>query len=98
MSADGKPKRSADLTRGTREMRLAKLLGLPLDWDSGVTTPEQRRELIRTAILEQRLADTECYRATPRGSRSWRQAFQETFGTPLVTDELDFAFTATEVA
>lgn len=64
-----------------QEIWLSGKLGISL---SGVTDLPARREMVRGAILERKLADTEAVRTRSTGIHSWRQLFQRCYGEPLV--------------
>lgn len=64
------------------EAWMARKLGLPLSWDGGVTTREERRERIRAAILERGVADAVAGNAKGRGE-TWRGLFRRVYGEGL---------------
>lgn len=68
------------------EQWLARRLQIGLNWDSGVTTREQRRELIRQAIERKGVADE---RAGWRNGHpeTWSQLFRRVYRTPLQATE-----------
>ncbi len=65
------------------EAWMARRLGMSLDWDSGVTTAEQRREKIRTAILEQQRALSIAGKRKGKPAETWQSLFQRLYRTPL---------------
>lgn len=68
------------------EQWLARRLQIGLNWDSGVTTREQRRDLIRRAILLQGLANERA--GFRRGyPETWEQLFERVFRQPLIITE-----------
>ena len=62
---------------------MSQQLGLPLDWDAGVTTAEQRREKIRTAILEQHRALTIAGKREGKPCETWKALFERSYRTSL---------------
>lgn len=78
-----------DLEHFKREQWLGKKLGLA-DFNTGVTTSEERRERIRAAIIDSGLAEAECFTKDGR-AQSYAEAFRNTYGSPLVTDELELS-------
>ena len=62
---------------------MSQQLGLPLDWDAGVTTVEQRREKIRTAILEQHRALTIAGKREGKPCETWKALFERSYRTSL---------------
>jgi len=66
---------------------MAQRLGLPLDWDAGVTTAEQRREKIRTAILEQQRALTIAGKRAGQPAETWKALFERVYRIPLQPKE-----------
>ena len=65
------------------ETWMSQQLGLPLDWDAGVTTAEQRREKIRTAILEQHRALTIAGKREGKPCETWKALFERSYRTSL---------------
>lgn len=98
-TTDPKPTRSASFIRFYSERWIALKLGMPLGWDGGVTTAEQRREIIRREILERGIAAEYVSRGHPGREKrvSWAALFERAYGQPLQTDECAFAQTATDV-
>lgn len=66
----------------TAELWLAYRLRLPLSWDGGVTTFEQRRDRIRAEIIERNLGDAIAGNAKGR-PETWAQVFQRIYRQPL---------------
>lgn len=98
VSADGQAARSREFQRMYSERWMALKLGLPMGWDAGVTTAEQRREYIRRVIIERGIADEAVGRGDgPRAKQTnWRRLFERAYGTPLQTNETQFALTGSE--
>lgn len=69
------------------ETWMSQQLGLPLDWDAGVTTAEQRREKIRTAILEQHRALTIAGKREGKPCETWKALFERSYRTTLAKPE-----------
>ena len=65
---------------------LARKLGLPDSWDAGDTTREMRADRIRQVILERGLADSIVANTPQRGPITYRQAFVECTGEPLILE------------
>jgi len=70
------------------EQWLARRLELGLNWASGVTTSDQRREMIRIAILSRGIAgDRAGYR---KGQpETWSQLFTRIYRQPLQRREIE---------
>ena len=71
------------LADAMNETWMSQQLGLPLDWDAGVTTAEQRREKIRTAILEQHRALTIAGKREGKPCETWKALFERSYRTSL---------------
>jgi hypothetical protein len=69
------------------ETWMARRLGLPLSWDAGVTTSEIRRELIRTAILEQHRALSIAGKRPGHPAETWQALFERLYRQPLKPTE-----------
>ena len=67
----------------TEEVWLAKKLGLRHRLFEGTTTLEIRRERIRSAILEQDLADQVAGGESRGRPETWRALFGRVYGVPL---------------
>jgi hypothetical protein len=65
------------------EAWMANRLELPLSWAAGVTTAEQRREAIRTAILQQQRALTIAGKRKGKACETWKALFERTYRTSL---------------
>lgn len=70
------------------EIWMARRLGLPLDWDAGVTTAEQRRETIRLAIIESQRAHQIAGKRQGRPPETWEALFQRVYRKPLEPKEV----------
>ena len=71
------------LADAMNEAWMASRLGLPLSWAAGVTTAEQRREAIRTAILQQQRALTIAGKREGKPCGTWKELFERTYRTSL---------------
>lgn len=71
------------LADAMNEAWMAQRLGLPLDWDAGITTAEQRREKIRTSILEQQRALSIAGKRKGQPAETWKALFERLYRTPL---------------
>lgn len=71
------------LADAMNEVWMSQQLGLPLHWDAGVTTAEQRREKIRTAILEQHRALTIAGKREGKPCETWKALFERSYRTSL---------------
>lgn len=69
------------------EYWIARRLGLPLSWDTGSTTTEQRRESVRKAIKARGVADRPVPARYGEQNETYRQIFRRVYGVPL--DVLD---------
>lgn len=67
----------------TEEVWLAKKLGLRHRLFEGTTTPESRREHVRSAILEQDLADQVAGGESRGRPETWRALFERVYGVAL---------------
>ena len=65
------------------EAWMAQRLGLPMSWDAGVTTCEDRREKIRAAILAKGLANDVAGKRPNKTPETWAQLFQRVYGRQL---------------
>lgn len=70
------------------EAWMARKLELPLDWDAGVTTAEQRREKIRIAIVEQQRALSIAGKRKGQPAETWKALFQRVYRKPLEPKEV----------
>lgn len=61
---------------------IARRLGRP-DLLAGVTTPEERRERIRAAILTGQHAEAIAGKREGAACLTWREVWAELYGTPL---------------
>jgi hypothetical protein len=70
------------------EAWMAQRLGLPLGWDGGVTTREDRREAIRQEILGRNLGGIVAgkRRGEPK-PKTWAQLFERVYSEPLQPKE-----------
>lgn len=98
MSADGQANRSRDFLRFYSERWMALKLCLPMGWDAGVTTAEQRLEYIRAVIIERGIADELVTRGDKGREKSvtWGALFYRAYDQPLQTNETQFALTGGE--
>jgi hypothetical protein len=62
------------------EAWMARRLGLPLSWDGGITTREDRREIIRAAILEKQCGGAIAGRRHGQPCETWNQLYQRVYG------------------
>ena len=65
------------------EAWMARKLGLPLGWDGGVTTPEDRRERIRTAIVDQQRQGSIAGRQAGQPCETWAQLFLRVYSQSI---------------
>lgn len=65
------------------EAWMARRLGLPLDWDAGITTAEQRREKIRAAIVDQQRALSIAGKRKGQPAETWKALFERLYRIPL---------------
>lgn len=65
------------------EAWMARKLELPLDWDAGVTTAEQRREKIRAAIVDQQRALSIAGKRKGQPAETWKALFERLYRIPL---------------
>lgn len=65
------------------EAWMARRLELPLDWDAGVTTAEQRREKIRAAIVDQQRALSIAGKRKGQPAETWKALFERLYRIPL---------------
>jgi hypothetical protein len=65
------------------EAWMARKLGLPLSWDGGVTTREERRERIRAAILEQQREGAVAGRRHGQPCETWAQLFLRVYSQSI---------------
>lgn len=65
------------------ELWMARRLGLPFSWDAGITTAEDRRELIRAAILEQHRALSIAGKRPGQPAETWKALFERLYHQPL---------------
>ncbi len=72
-----------DGPRPSAEHWMARKLGLPLDWDGGTTSGEQRREAIRESILRRCLNYATAGRNPQGQSETWAELFERLYGAPL---------------
>ncbi len=71
------------LADAMNEAWMARRLGLPLNWDAGITTGDQRREKIRSAILEQQRALSIAGKRKGKPAETWQALFERLYRTPL---------------
>jgi hypothetical protein len=69
------------------EAWMAQRLGLPLDWDAGVTTAEQRREKIRAAIVAQQRVLSIAGKRAGQPAETWKALFERVYRIPLQPKE-----------
>lgn len=67
------------------EAWMARKLGMPLSWDGGVTTREDRRERIEAAINEQQRAYAIAGKRPGHPAETWKQLYERVYGRPLNT-------------
>lgn len=65
------------------EIWMARKLGMPLCWDAGITTNEDRRERIRAAILQQQRQGSIAGRQAGQPCETWAQLFQRVYGQSI---------------
>jgi hypothetical protein len=65
------------------EAWMARRLGMPMSWDGGVTTREDRRERIRAAIVSSGREMAIAGRAAGKSCETWAQLFQRVYGQPV---------------
>lgn len=75
------------LTDAINEAWMARRLRLPLDWDSGVTTAEQRREKIRAAIVTEGRALSLAGKRKGNQGETWKSLFERVYRIPLQPTE-----------
>lgn len=71
------------LADAMNETWMARRLGLPLDWDAGITTAEQRREKIRAAIVDQQRALGIAGKRKGQPAETWKALFERLYRIPL---------------
>jgi hypothetical protein len=64
------------------EVWMARRLGMPLCWDAGVTTREDRRERIRAEIIRQGRESGVAGKG-PTAAETWGQLFRRVYGQPV---------------
>jgi hypothetical protein len=69
------------------EAWMARRLELPLDWDAGVTTAEQRREKIRAAIVDQQRDLSIAGKRKGQPAETWKALFERVYRVPLKPKE-----------
>ena len=65
------------------ERWMAKRLELPLDWDAGVTTADERRERIRAAIVEQGRERAIAGKRPGQPCETWADLYARVYGVPF---------------
>lgn len=69
------------------ETWIARRLRRP-DLFAGVTTPDDRRERVRAAILEGRMAEAIAGKRTGQSAETWRELFGRIYGQALEIERL----------
>lgn len=70
------------------EAWMAQKLRLPMSWDAGVTTREDRREKIRARIIELGCENEFAGRTSKRGAETWAQLFMRVYRQSVTTENL----------
>lgn len=65
------------------EAWMARRLGMPLSWDGGVTTREDRRERIRAEIIRQGRECAVAGKRPKQAAETWGQLFHRVYGQPV---------------
>jgi hypothetical protein len=65
------------------EIWMARKLGMPLGWDGGITTSEDRRERIRAEILKQQRQGSIAGRQAGQPCETWAQLFLRVYGQSI---------------
>lgn len=68
------------------EVWIAHRLRRP-DLYAGVTTPDERRERVRQAITDGRMAMAIAGKRTGQPAETWREVFERVYGVPLAAKE-----------
>ncbi len=69
------------------EAWMAQKLGLPMSWDGGVTTREERRERIRRAIVDTGRESAIAGKRAGQPCETWQALFERVYRQPLTTTE-----------
>jgi hypothetical protein len=68
------------------ETWIARRLQRP-DLFAGVTTPDERRERVRQAIVDGRMAMAVAGKRAGQSAETWREVFERVYGQPLAAKE-----------
>jgi hypothetical protein len=68
------------------EAWIARRLQRP-DLLAGVTTPDERRERVRQAIVDGRMAMAVAGKRAGQPAETWREVFERVYGQPLAAKE-----------